>query len=157
MIQSNIKRRNPTVRPVEAATLLRWPKRLKSKTGWVTVPEKEEPPREETQREPVAHTEIQWRFAKLGCDTGMDVWVARNNRGRQWADHHFTELSHLRSDLPVQFDEATIAGWIMLFSELLAAMKPQLRKSFSKRLQQDNITFDKVRKRLTGPRHDFWT
>ena len=32
---------NPTTRPIEAATLLGWPKRLKSKTGLVTVPEKE--------------------------------------------------------------------------------------------------------------------
>ena len=97
---------NPTVRPVEPATLLGWPKRLKSKTGLVTVPEKEEPPpREESQ--PVAHTEIQWKLAKLGCDMGIDVWVARNDRGRQWDEHRFTELSRLRSDLPVQFDEAT--------------------------------------------------
>lgn len=95
--------KNPTVRTVEAATLLGWPKRLKSKTGLVTVPEKEELAREP---EPVVHTEIQWRLAKLGCDMGMGVWVARNDRGRQWGDHTFTELPCLRSDLPVQFEEA---------------------------------------------------
>ena len=98
---------NPIPRPIEAATLQGWPKRLKSKIGLVTVPEKEETPREEAQREPVAHTEIQWRLAKLGSDMSMDVWVARNDRGRQWADHPFTELSGLRDDLPVQFAEAT--------------------------------------------------
>jgi predicted RNA-binding protein len=99
--------KKPIVRPVEAPTLLGWPKRLKSKTGLVTVPEKEEPPREVAQPEPVAHTEVQWRLAKLGCDMSMEVWVARNDRGKQWADHRFTELPRLRSDLPVQFDEAT--------------------------------------------------
>jgi hypothetical protein len=98
---------NPTVRPVEAATLLGWPRRLKSKTGLVTVPEKEEPAREVTQPEPVAHTETQWRLAKLGCDMGVEVWVARNDRGREWAGHRFTDLPRLKNDLPVQFDEAT--------------------------------------------------
>jgi hypothetical protein len=99
--------KSPIVRPVEAATLLGWPKRLKSKTGLVTVPEKEEPQREVAQPEPVVHAEIQWSLAKLGSDMGMDVWVARNDRGREWAGHHFTELARLREDLPVQFDEAT--------------------------------------------------
>jgi len=98
---------NPTVRPVEAATLLGWPRRLKSKTGLVTVPEKEEPAREVTQPEPVAQTETQWRLAKLGCDMGVEVWVARNDRGREWAGHRFTDLPRLKNDLPVQFDEAT--------------------------------------------------
>jgi hypothetical protein len=33
------------------------------------------------QPEPVAHTEIQSRLAKLGGDMGMGVWVVRNDRG----------------------------------------------------------------------------
>jgi hypothetical protein len=43
-----------------------------------------------------------------------------------------------------------------IVSELLDAMKPQLRKTFQEKLQQDDITFDRVRQRLAGPRHDFW-
>jgi hypothetical protein len=99
--------KNPTVRFVEPATLLGWPKRLKSKKGPVVIPEKEEPAVEVTQPEPVAHTEIQWRLAKLGCDLNLEVWVARNDRGKQWGDHNFTELPRLRNDLPVQFEPAT--------------------------------------------------
>jgi hypothetical protein len=38
---------------------------------------------------------------------GLDVWVARNDRGRDWNGHRFTELPRLRADLPLQFDEAT--------------------------------------------------
>jgi hypothetical protein len=86
---------------------LGWPKRLKSKKGLVTVPDREEPPQQVIPNVPVAHTEIQWSLAKLGCDMGVDVWIARNDRGREWAGHHFTDLPRLKGDLPVQFDEAT--------------------------------------------------
>jgi hypothetical protein len=54
-----------------------------------------------------AHTEIQWSLLKLGNDMGLDVWVARNDRSRDWKGHHFTDLPRLRADLPLQFDEAT--------------------------------------------------
>jgi hypothetical protein len=81
----------------------------------VTVPDSEEPTDElePTQdevvaaREPTAHTEIQWSLLKLGNDMGLDVWVARNDRSRDWKGHRFTELPRLRADLPLQFDEAT--------------------------------------------------
>ena len=58
-------------------------------------------------KEPTAHTEIQWNLLKLGNDMGLDVWVARNDRSRDWKGHRFTDLPRLRSDLPLQFDEAT--------------------------------------------------
>jgi hypothetical protein len=38
---------------------------------------------------------------------GLDVWVARNDRGREVQGHQFTDLPHLRAELPLQFDEAT--------------------------------------------------
>lgn len=38
---------------------------------------------------------------------GVDIWVARNDRKREWAGNRFTDLPALKSDLPVQFDEAT--------------------------------------------------
>ena len=52
--------------------------------------------------------------------------------------------------------EATKADVDAIVSELLNAMKPQLRKTFKEKLQQDDITFDRVRQRLAGPQHDFW-
>lgn len=101
--------RNPVVRPVDAAKLARRPRVLRAKIGAVTVPEAEEPAEEaaETAIEPRTHTEIQWLLLKLGSDMGLDLWVARNDRGKVWRGHTFAELPHLRNELPHQFDEAT--------------------------------------------------
>jgi hypothetical protein len=107
---------NPIHRPVDAAKLARRPRALKAAIGPVTVPDSEEsadeaelPQEEEAAagKEPTAHTEIQWSLLKLGNDMGLDVWVARNDRGRDWKGHRFTDLPRLRADLPLQFDEAT--------------------------------------------------
>jgi len=107
---------NPISRPVDAAKLARRPRALKAAIGPVTVPDSEELTDEPEQtpdeelvpaREPTAHTEIQWNLLKLGNDMGLDVWVARNDRSRDWKGHRFTDLPRLRADLPLQFDEAT--------------------------------------------------
>jgi predicted RNA-binding protein len=107
---------NPISRPVDAAKLARRPRALKAAIGPVTVPDSddttqapEQAPDEEVvaAREPTAHTEIQWSLLKLGNDMGLDVWVARNDRSRDWKGHRFTDLPRLRADLPLQFDEAT--------------------------------------------------
>jgi hypothetical protein len=105
---------NPVSRPVDAAKLARRPRALKAAIGPVTVPDSEEPteqleeaPDEATAaaKEPTAHTEIQWSLLKLDSDMGLDVWVARNDRGCDWNGHRFTDLPRLRADLPLQFDE----------------------------------------------------
>lgn len=99
----------PVVREIDPAHLKGWPQRLKAKTGLVTVPETEEPAVEVVapESEVASHTEIQWLLAKTGNDMGVDVWVARNDRNRQWNEHKFTDLPRLRTELPLQFDEAT--------------------------------------------------
>jgi hypothetical protein len=86
-----------------------WPKRWKAKSGLVTVPEADEPVEvpAATEGDVASHTEIQWLLAKTGNDMGVDVWVARNDRNRQWNGHKFTDLPRLRTELPLQFDEAT--------------------------------------------------
>jgi predicted RNA-binding protein len=101
--------RNPVVRPVNAAKLARRPRALNARVGSVTVPEGEDRPDDELQanQAPTAHTEIQWLLLKLGHDMGFDVWVARNDRSRGVPGHQFTELPHLKSELPLQFDDAT--------------------------------------------------
>jgi hypothetical protein len=53
------------------------------------------------------HEEIQWLLLKLGSDMGLDVWVARNDRGRSYNGHAFRNLRGIREDLPRQFDEST--------------------------------------------------
>src|SRR5208337_3620968 len=100
---------SPTTRPVDAAKLARRPKALKAKMGSVTVPESEEvsTQRAEATKEPSDHEEIQWLLLKLGSDMGFDVWVARNDRGRQSKGPRFAELPKLKTELPLQFDEAT--------------------------------------------------
>jgi predicted RNA-binding protein len=102
-------RKNPVARPVDPARLARRPKPLKARIGSVTVPESEQAPGEkpEAPREPGDHQEIQWLLLKLGSDMGFDVWVARNDRGRQFKGQRFADLPRLKSELPLQFDEAT--------------------------------------------------
>lgn len=101
-------KKNPVVRPVDPRKLSRRPTPLTSRVGPVTVPETEPSEREATPpKEASAHTEIQWLLAKLGNDMGLDVWVARNDRNRQLDGQRFTDLPKLKSELPLQFDDAT--------------------------------------------------
>jgi hypothetical protein len=44
----------------------------------------------------------------------------------------------------------------VVVSELIAAMKSQLRRSFSKKIQEEAISFERARRRLAGPRQDYW-
>lgn len=102
-------KKNPLVRAVDPAKLARRPKALKAKIGSVTVPEREEPSAAaaEVPQQPTEHVEIQWLLLKLGSDMGFDVWVARNDRGREVGGQRFSDLPKLKSELPLQFDEAT--------------------------------------------------
>jgi len=103
-------RQNPVVRPVDSAKLARRPKTLKAeKVGPVTVPGADEGEVEvsETATEERVHTEIQWLLLKLGSDMGLDVWVAKNDRGREWRGHKLGDVPRMRKELPLQFDEAT--------------------------------------------------
>jgi hypothetical protein len=68
------------------------------------------PDRDDTNglsKEPSLHDEVQWLLLKLGNDLGLDIWVARNDRGRSYDGHAFAELPHIKVALPVKFDEAT--------------------------------------------------
>lgn len=58
-------------------------------------------------REPTLHTEVEWLLLKLGNDMGLDVWVARNDRGRAANGHAFADLPRMKRELPLQFDDAT--------------------------------------------------
>ena len=101
----------PVVRDVDQRKLSRRPSSLQPKLGEFTVPENDtlqsDPINISGFREPSTHTEIQWLLLKLGNDMGLDVWVARNDRGRSYGGHCFSELPRLIEKLPRQFDETT--------------------------------------------------
>jgi len=102
--------KNPIARPFDERKLKYRPRALKAKIGSVTVPESEE---EETFKEehegkkPKEHTEIQWHLLKLGSDMGFDLWAARNDRNRSWDGKRFADFKRLKTELPLQFDDAT--------------------------------------------------
>jgi hypothetical protein len=56
---------------------------------------------------PSDHTEIQWLLLKLGADMGFKVWVARNDKGKDYKGKKFSDISKLVQGLPLQFDDAT--------------------------------------------------
>jgi hypothetical protein len=80
-----------------------------TKVGNVTVPEreKEELEPKETKADKTTHEEIQGLLLKLGSDLGLDVWVARNDRNKEFNGIAFQNIPNLRKSLPRQFDEAT--------------------------------------------------
>jgi predicted RNA-binding protein len=101
---------HPISRPVDERKLKYRPKALKARIGSVTVPESEEDElsKEEPEgKKPREHTEIQWHLLKLGADMGFDLWAARNDRNKSWDSKKFTDFSKLKSELPLQFDDAT--------------------------------------------------
>ena len=100
---------NPVIRPINERKLQYRPKALRAKIGPVTIPEAvEEQPSEQTGiKEPTDHVEIQWLLLKLGADMGFDLWVARNDRGREYKGKKFAEIPKIKKELPLQFDEAT--------------------------------------------------
>jgi len=105
---------NPVVRPVDPKKLARRPKALQAKMGPVTVPEGEDEkvigadePSTASMAGPNRHTEMQYLLLKLGREMGFDVWVARNDRNREFSGRSFSDAFKLKKELPLQFDEAT--------------------------------------------------
>ncbi len=80
----------------------------------MTVPEPEETPAtavSDTQESPESattrHSEIQYQLLTLGAELGLDVWVARNDRGRKWSGALLGSLPRMLDQLSTQFNEAT--------------------------------------------------
>ncbi len=102
-------RAHPVTREVDPAKLARRPRALAARIGPVTVPGTEESTVSEAEVEPEStpHTEVQALLLRLGADMGLNVWVARNDRSREWSGTRLDALPHILTDLPVKFDEAT--------------------------------------------------
>ncbi len=113
----------PVTRPVDPRKLARKPffraEQRRGKTTIstvVSVPEPEQPEEavakggEETADDRASttrHTEIQHMLLSLGADMGYDVWVARNDRSKQWKGQTLGQMPKMLDDLPTQFNEAT--------------------------------------------------
>lgn len=54
------------------------------------------------------HTEIEYLLLNLGHEMGFHVWVARNDRNREYKGKKFSTTFPLKDSLPLQFDEATL-------------------------------------------------
>ncbi len=82
-----------------------------TEAGAVTVPDDiEESVPEQIVEMPeveITHEEIQWMLLNLGNEMGLDIWVARNDRGKSFRDNVFDRIPRLRKTLPRQFDDAT--------------------------------------------------
>ena len=101
---------DPVHRPVDPRKLKYRPPALRAKIGSVTVPDsgaEEGDTTSSEHKQPSEHTEMQWLLLKLGSDMGFDVWVARNDKGREFKGNSFSTIPKLKRELPLQFDDAT--------------------------------------------------
>ncbi len=112
--------REPVARPVDAKKLARKPLyRVEKRKGKakvqavVSVPETEEAGVQgegATEIEAVtgpSHTEIQHHLLTLGAEMGFDLWVARNDRSKEWNGVALGSIPGAVAELPTQFNEAT--------------------------------------------------
>ena len=100
---------NPIEKEFDERKYWQQPKTYESKVGVVTVPDEETEKSESAtyQEEKTTHEEIQWLLLTLGSTMGLDVWVARNDRNKEFNGKSFQDIPRLRNDLPRQFDEVT--------------------------------------------------
>ncbi len=110
--------RNPIKRKVDKQKL--YPKRLygaKRKKGKrkvpavVSIPESEEEStvtidQEVSLAKVTNHTEVQYHLLKLGADMSFDIWVARNDRSKNYNGQIFGKMPQLVDELPPLFNEA---------------------------------------------------
>lgn len=100
---------NAVWRPFDERLLRLRPRGVETDRGTVTVPqaEAEEPSTEQSPAETTPHTQMQALLLHLGHGMGMNVWVARNDRSREWRGRKLGDYPGLLDILPIQFDDAT--------------------------------------------------
>jgi len=100
---------NPTELPVDRQKWDRRPRALQAKQlGAVTIPEREDEAAADDiaedgavigsgkSKRPSDHDEIQWLLLKLGSEMGLDVWVARNDQGKECHGEVFADRAACR-------------------------------------------------------------
>src|SRR5207237_617830 len=106
----------PTNRPVDKkklykATAFQNVKTARTEKGEVTVPDRDDEDQENAtskspEPEAMTHTEVQWLLLKLGSDMGLNVWVAKNDKSKEYQGRKISDLPRLVRELPHQFTEA---------------------------------------------------
>ncbi len=107
-------KKNPIEKPYDKKKLARRPKGFKSPIGSVSIPEKENKNELSLDNKDSEvfngysdHIEIQYLLLKLGSDMSFSVWVAKNDKNKQYNRISFLEIPGMLKELPLQFDEAT--------------------------------------------------
>ncbi|MGA2228022.1 MAG: EVE domain-containing protein, partial [Syntrophobacteraceae bacterium] len=105
--------KNPFSKPYDPKKLKYRPKTIKAQIGSVTIPgptennDPEEVILEAISNDLTSHTEIQWLLLQLGSGMGFSVWVAKNDKGKAFGGRKFSDLPKIKTELPLQFDDAT--------------------------------------------------
>jgi hypothetical protein len=81
----------------------------------VSIPEREDEGeqealefgRESLTTEVNQHTNIQYQLIQLGAEMGFGVWVARNDRSKEYKGKTLQNLPNIINELPTQFDNVT--------------------------------------------------
>lgn len=102
---------NPIVRPIPKSALRKRPKTVETATlGTVAIPEPDDELDEDEQPYPAPateHTEIQALLARMGKAMGHDVFIARNDRSKDWQGKPLSSLPGVVDHLPTHFNDAT--------------------------------------------------
>jgi hypothetical protein len=98
-----------TVNPEEIKRSVRTYKNNKNGVSIaVTIPSLQDDEEPETQTIELSdHTRIQWLLLKLGQDMGLQVWIANNDRTKEFNGEKFALQPRILTKLPQRFDEAT--------------------------------------------------
>ena len=112
--------RNPVATPIDLRKLARKPRLFKVEFGKgkttvlrvVSVPEQDDDEPAVAEPKPLVepatrHTEIQYHLLRLGAELGLDVWVARNDRGKSYNGELLGVMANMLDELPTQFNDAT--------------------------------------------------
>lgn len=53
------------------------------------------------------HDKIQWLILNIGNEMDFDVWVAKNDKGKEFHGNRFIDIPRIINEIPRQFDEKT--------------------------------------------------
>jgi predicted RNA-binding protein len=82
---------------------------IKERARKLTAHTDDKPPGSKSQEEfsEISHEEMQFLLLKVGSEMGLDVYVAQNDKNKQFEGTSFQKITKIKNSLPIQFDEAT--------------------------------------------------